>query len=76
MLRQMSRRVFDKDGVKFVVAEWDDCLDVLESCGAVISQTVNQYSEADIELLNSRARVLEAQNPSKKLYLKRRVFKV
>ena len=51
MLRQMSRKIFEKYEQKFIVAEWDDCLDVLESCGAVISQTVMQFSEFEVELI-------------------------
>lgn len=53
MLRQLKRSIFQKDGESFIVAKWEDCVDVLESCGSVISQTINQLSEAEVELLDN-----------------------
>ena len=53
MLRQMNRLTFEKDEVEYIIAEWDDCLDVLSLCGSVISQTIQQFSDADIELLDT-----------------------
>ena len=50
-LRQMSREIFEKNGEKYVVADWQDCLDVLDSCGGVISRTLTRLSKNEVEMI-------------------------
>lgn len=50
-LRQMKREILERNGEKFVVAEWEDLIDLLDSCAGVISRTLTNLSDNEVEMI-------------------------
>jgi DNA-binding transcriptional ArsR family regulator len=56
MLRQLNRIVIERNGVKYVCAEWQDAKDAITICGGILARTLRELSTLEERVLNEAKR--------------------